>query len=263
MEVTGARDPGAGFSAGPAAVRPGGGIAPVIELRDVIRVYRSGPAETIALRGVDLAVAQGEFVAVMGRSGSGKSTLLNLIAGDDRPTAGSVVVAGIDLARADDAARAELRGRTVGLVFQSDNLVPFLDLEENVMLAARLAGRTMRTADARGALQRVGLGERSRHRPERLSGGEQQRAALACVIAARPPVLLGDEITGELDSASAALLLDLVREAREHEGMTVVLVTHDGEIAARADRVVTLRDGRVVGDGPAGDGPAGDPGRLS
>ncbi len=219
-----------------------------IQLADVIRVFREADVETIALRGIDLEVDPGEFVAIMGRSGSGKSTLLQLLAGSDRPTAGRVVVDGIDLSRADEAQRASLRGAHVGIVFQSQNLVPFLDLDENVQLASELAGRPVDQAAGRGILKRVGLEGRERHRPTQLSGGEQQRAALATVLATRAPIVLADEITGELDSANAAVLLDLLAEIHAQEEVTLVLATHDPDVADRADRVVHLRDGRVVGD---------------
>ncbi|HYK95507.1 MAG TPA: ABC transporter ATP-binding protein [Candidatus Dormibacteraeota bacterium] len=222
--------------------------APIIELRNVIRVYREADVETIALRGIDLEVPRGEFVAIMGRSGSGKTTLLQLLAGSDRPTAGTVLVDGADLARATETERAGIRGRRVGIVFQSQNLVPFLDLLENVGLAATLAGRHLANAECMELLGRVGLRARERHRPNQLSGGEQQRAALAVVLASRAPIVLADEVTGELDSRNAAMLLDLVQEAHRSEGMTVVLATHDPEIASRADRIVELRDGRVVAD---------------
>lgn len=229
----------------PAGVRA---TEPVIQLSDVIRVYREADVETIALRGIDLEIASGEFVAIMGRSGSGKSTLLQLLAGSDRPTAGRVIVDGIDLSRAQEDERARLRGAHVGIVFQSGNLVPYLDLEENVELAAGLAGRPVARTAARAILARVGLEGRERHRPAQLSGGEQQRAALATILVTGAPVVLADEVTGELDSANAELLLDLLAEIHRREGMTLVLATHDPSVAARADRLVELRDGRVVGD---------------
>jgi putative ABC transport system ATP-binding protein len=221
----------------------------VFRLTDVIRVYREADVETIALRGVDLTIQPGEFVAVMGRSGSGKSTLLNLLAGSDRPTAGRVLFLGKDLATADDAARSAIRGRQIGIVYQSQNLAPMLSLLENVRLAAWLAGRPMDDVAARSALDRVGLAHRAGHRPAQLSGGEQQRGALSCVLAAKPTVLLADEITGELDSASAGVVLELLREAHAGQGTTVVLVTHDDTVAGHADRIVELRDGRVAADG--------------
>ena len=231
-----------------AAGQPGADV--IIQVSDVIKVFREGDVETIALRGVDLEVARGEFVALMGRSGSGKSTLLHLLAGSDRPTAGHVIVGGVDLTRVDESERARLRGSILGIVFQSQNLVTFLDLEENMLLAATLADRPVDRSTARAALARVGLEERAHHRPSQLSGGEQQRAALAAVLVTRPAVLLADEITGELDSANATILLDLVSEMRESESLTIVLATHDPEVAQRADRIVELLDGRVVGDRP-------------
>jgi ABC-type lipoprotein export system ATPase subunit len=220
----------------------------IIELSDVIRVYREADIETIALRGIDLEIAAGEFVAIMGRSGSGKSTLLQLLAGSDRPTAGRVVVDGIDLSRADEDQRASLRGAHVGIVFQSQNLVPFLTLQENVVLASVLAGRSVDRQAAVAILARVGLEARVDHRPAQLSGGEQLRAALAAVLVTRPPIVLADEITGELDSTSAGLLLDLLEEIHAVNAMTLVLATHDPSVARRADRIVELRDGQVAGD---------------
>ena len=221
---------------------------PIIVLSDVIRVYREADVETIALRGVDLEVAPGEFVAIMGRSGSGKSTLLQLLSGSDRPTAGRVMVDGLDLSRASEDERARLRGRHVGIVFQSHNLVPFLSLEENVVLSSVLAGRPVDRSTARQSLVRVGLAGRAGHRPDQLSGGEQQRAALATVLVTRPPIVLADEISGELDSENAALLLGLLEEVHSADAMTLVLATHDPSVAGRADRLVELRDGRIVSD---------------
>lgn len=217
-------------------------------LRDVIRIYREADVETIALRGVDLTVAPGEFVALMGRSGSGKSTLLNIMAGSDRPTAGRVLFRGRDLATVGDDERAHLRGSELGIVYQSQNLAPMLSLLENVRLSAWLAGRPLDANTAQHELARVGLGERHAHRPDQLSGGEQQRGALACVMAARPSVLLADEITGELDSRNSELLLQLLRDSRLAFGTTVVLVTHDPAVARTADRLIELRDGRVASD---------------
>ena len=190
----------------------------IIELSDVIRVYREADVETIALRGIDLQIERGEFVALMGRSGSGKTTLLQLLAGSDRPTAGRVVVDGMDLARATEDERASIRGVHVGIVFQSQNLVPFLNLEENIRLAALLAGRHIDQAEGTEILRRFELEERVAHRPAQLSGGEQQRAALAAILATQAPILLADEITGELDSRNAGLLLDLlaVADRRTH-----------------------------------------------
>lgn len=220
----------------------------IISLSDVIRVYSEADVETIALRGIDLEIAPGEFVAIMGRSGSGKSTLMQLLAGSDRPTAGRVIVDGIDLSRADEDVRASLRGAHVGIVFQNQNLVPFLSLRENVVLSSVLAARPVDNRAAVDFLARVGLEDRADHRPAQLSGGEQQRAALAAVLVTRAPIVLADEITGELDSANAELLLDLLAQIHLVDGMTLVLATHDPIVALRADRIVELRDGRVVRD---------------
>ena len=226
----------------------------VIRLHDVIKVYREADVETIALRGIDLVIRAGEFTAVMGRSGSGKTTLLNLIAGADRPTAGKVTVCGVSLDRADEAEREQLRGRSIGIVFQTQNLVPFLTLTENVRLVGALVQRDGSPENAAGLLDLVGLGDRGDHRPDQLSGGEQQRAALACVLVASPTVLLADEITGELDSTTAAQVLEVVRAVHRERGVTVVMVTHDGGVASRADRVIRLANGQVVADAPLGIG---------
>ncbi len=220
----------------------------LFRLTDVIRVYREEDVETIALRGINLTVQPGEFLAIMGRSGSGKSTLLNLLAGSDRPTAGRVQFRGRDLATADEEVRTAIRGREIGIVYQSQNLAPMLSLEENVRLAAWLAGRPLDLPGARLALERAGLGPRGGHRPAQLSGGEQQRAALGCVLAARPAVLLADEITGELDHKSADVVLQLVQDTHAADGTTIVLVTHNEEVAARADRIVELRDGLIAAE---------------
>ena len=219
----------------------------MVRLIDVFRIYREADVETVALRGVDLRIEPGEFVAIMGRSGSGKTTLLNLIAGSDRPSAGQVMVDGVDMARGDEESRVDVRGRRIGLVFQDQNLLPLLSLRENLALCGHLAGRSIDDADVRRRLGRVGLEERADHRPDELSGGEQQRAALACALVADPPILLGDEVTGELDSATAATVLDLIAEIHA-AGTTVVLVTHDPAVAARAKRIVELHDGHVVAD---------------
>jgi putative ABC transport system ATP-binding protein len=220
----------------------------LFRLQDVIRIFREGELETIALRGIDLAIQSGSFVSLMGRSGSGKSTLLALLAGADRPSAGRVLYRDIDLGRAPESELQRLRGRQISLLFQSDNLVPFLSVRENLDLAARLAGTEVREGLASALLSRVGLNERMRHRPGHLSGGEQQRAALACVLAAGSPVLLMDEPTAELDSRSAQAVLDLVQQLQTELHLTVVLATHDRSIAARADRIVTLDSGHVTSD---------------
>src|SRR4029077_20816173 len=184
---------------------------PAVHLEDVIKVYREVDIETIALRGIDLEVPPGQFLAIEGRSGSGKSTLVNLIAGIDRPTAGRIWLEGTDIARVPDAVRHELRHTTLGIVFQANNLVAQLDLRENLTLAAALGGAVVTSEEASALFDLVGLSGRAGHRPSQLSGGEQQRAALACVLAGRPRFVLADEITGELDSKNARLMLDLLR----------------------------------------------------
>jgi putative ABC transport system ATP-binding protein len=219
---------------------------PAVLLDDVIRIYRDGTVETIALRGVDASIGRGEYVAVMGRSGSGKSTLLQLIAGLDSPSGGKVMIDGVDLSHAGETARLQARRGRIGIVFQADNLPSFVTLEEGVALACALAGRSIDGATTRAALASAGLEDRRGHRPDRLSGGEQQRAAVATVLATRPSILLADEITGELDSENAARVLDLLDAARVERELTIVVATHDPDVARRADRVIQLRDGRVV-----------------
>jgi len=234
--VTAASNPSSGWPARGASVR----------VHDVFHVYRDGPVETVALRGLDLSVDPGEYVAIMGRSGSGKSTLLNLLAGGDRPTAGAVVVDDVDLAKADERVRARLRGRAIGSVFQADNLVGFLDLVENLRLAASLTGASLTEGQATAALERLGLGAVARRRPAQLSGGEQQRAALAMVLAIQPRLMLADEITGELDRATATVVLDAIDVVRGTVEMTLIVATHDAAVADRADRVAEIRDGRAA-----------------
>jgi putative ABC transport system ATP-binding protein len=222
----------------------------LVEVSGLTRRYRVGPAEVRALDGIDLAVRRGEFLAVLGVSGSGKSTLLHLIGGLDSPTSGEVRVNGQALGSLTSYQRALFRRRVVGFVFQACHLVPSMTAEANVALALTLQGTygAERRRRAAEALRRVGLEGRTGHRPGQLSGGEQQRVALARAIAHLPPLLLADEPTGNLDRATAAEILDLMRAVNQAQGTTVVLVTHDEEGAARvADRVVRLRDGRLCG----------------
>ncbi|MFF5518618.1 ABC transporter ATP-binding protein [Streptomyces coeruleorubidus] len=215
-----------------------------IRLDSVTRAY--GPVT--ALDDVTLAFPAGTFTAVMGPSGSGKSTLLQCAAGLDRPTSGSVTVAGTELTGLSERRLTLLRRERVGFVFQAFNLLPSLTAEQNVVLPLRLAGRRVPKARVRQALQQVGLAERARHRPGQLSGGQQQRVALARALITRPDVLFADEPTGALDTRSGREVLGLLRGLVDREGQTVVMVTHDPVAAAHADRVLFLVDGRVHGE---------------
>jgi putative ABC transport system ATP-binding protein len=223
--------------------------SPFVEARGLVRRYRVGPAEIAALAGVQLQVRRGELLAVLGVSGSGKSTLLHLLGGLDTPDAGSVLVDGRDLAAMSAAERTMYRRTVVGFVFQSYYLVPSLTAEENVALALTFQGTYGRERRrlAAEAIRRVGLEQRAGHRPSQLSGGEQQRVAIARAIVHRPPLLLADEPTGNLDRATAEEVMGLINQLHREGGGTAVLVTHDQEMAQRvADRTVRLRDGRLV-----------------
>ena len=221
----------------------------LISLRDVRRDYPMEGEAVHAVRSVTLEIAAGDYVAIVGPSGCGKSTLLNLIGAIDRPTAGSIVVGGRDLATLDERQATAFRLRTVGFVFQRFYLMPMLSAAENVALPMAEAGvkRPERVARARELLGYVGLGERTRHRPTQLSGGEQQRVAIARALANRPPLLLADEPTGELDARTGAEIIALFRRVHG-DGTTLVIVTHDEELAATANRVVHMRDGVIVED---------------
>jgi len=227
-------------------------MKPALELRGVVKRLPSGARTLTIVDGIDLSVAPGEFVAILGPSGSGKSTLLGLMAGLDRPTAGEVFLDGQPLHSMDEDALALLRRRSVGFVFQSFQLLQNLTALENVLLPAELARLPEPRSRAEELLAAVGLAERGHHYPSQLSGGEQQRVALARAFAPKPAILLADEPTGNLDSATGAAVLDLMAELRERGGTTLVLVTHDAELAGRAHRKVFLRDGRVERDERAG-----------
>ena len=218
----------------------------VLEARSLAKTYDTGGAKVLALRGVDLAIARGEFVAIMGPSGCGKSTLLNLLAGLDRPTAGQVWLDGERIDQLSETELARLRRRHIGVVFQFFNLMPTLSAVENVELPLLLVGRRRKDArrSANELLSELGIGEKHAAAPVQLSGGQQQRVALARALANTPDIVLGDEPTGNLDSAAAREVLGLLRAARDR-GQTVLLVTHDARVAAAADRVITLRDGLV------------------
>ena len=223
----------------------------MIELQAVRRSYRTNGAAVHALDGVDLSIGAGEFVAVTGPSGSGKSSLLNILGCLDRPDAGRYLIEGEDVAGFDDEATSDIRNRRIGFVFQSFHLLPRLTVLENVLLPLRFHREPpdWAQAHARDLLDRVGLSDRSHHRPNELSGGQVQRAAIARALLLKPALLLADEPTGNLDSKSAADVLGLIDQVHRG-GQTVVLVTHDHDVAAHAPRGIRLRDGRIEHDGP-------------
>ncbi|HZN49323.1 MAG TPA: ABC transporter ATP-binding protein [Methylomirabilota bacterium] len=217
----------------------------MIRVRDLVMRLPSGGRSLTILDGITLDVATGELLAITGPSGSGKSTLLGLVAGLDRPSSGSIVVGGVDITRLDEDALARFRRETLGYVFQSYHLIPTLTAVENVAVPLEIAGAPNALVRARALLDDVGLGDRAHHYPVQLSGGEQQRAALARAVALDPGLLLADEPTGNLDSATGTRIIELLLELRRQRGATLVLVTHDDALARHADRVVVLRDGRV------------------
>lgn len=220
-----------------------------IELKDLMRVYKTGKSEVIALRGVNLDVKEGEIVTIMGPSGCGKTTLLNLIGGLDRPTAGSIVVDGIDIVNLSDADLVKFRRDTIGFVFQFFNLVPTLSAYENVELPLRLAGKdaSFREKRVNELLELVNMKDRENHRPDELSGGEQQRIALATALANDPPIILADEPTGELDTKTGREVLQLFKKLRNKYNKTEIIVSHDLRISEFADRSLTIIDGMITG----------------
>ena len=220
--------------------------APALECKDVFKIYRSGPVETVALRGLDVRIERGELVAVLGPSGSGKSTFLHLAAALDEPSAGDVRAFGRSLARLGEAERAEYRARELALVFQSDNLWPALSARENVAVALRLGGSGHLRRSVDDALELFGLTHRAEGRPSQLSGGEQQRVAIAAAAARESPLVLADEPTAELDERNERIVLEALARLRSQFGSTVVVVTHSPRVADAVDRVIELRDGRAA-----------------
>jgi putative ABC transport system ATP-binding protein len=220
----------------------------MVRVRDLVMRLASGGRPVTVLDGVSLQVETGEVVAVTGPSGSGKSTLLGLLAGLDAPTSGTIEVAGVDVTRLDERALARFRRETIGFVFQAYHLIPTLTAAENVAVPLELAGVGDVEARVTALLAEVGLGARGHHYPAQLSGGEQQRVAIARALALAPPLLLADEPTGNLDSVTGAQIVDLLLALNRERGATLLLVTHEAGLAARAGRVVALRDGRVVSD---------------
>ena len=221
--------------------------SPLIELENVSRIYDLGHVQVAALQGVDLAVEEGEFLAIVGPSGSGKSTLMNIVGCLDRPTGGTYTLAGTPVAELDDDGLARLRSRTIGFVFQSYNLLPRTSALENVATPLLYQGvaRKDRLARAQAALERLGLGDRMNHIPTELSGGQQQRVAIARALVTEPALLLADEPTGNLDSSSGADVITLLHELNA-AGRTIVMITHDVDVARVASRQVHVRDGRLV-----------------
>jgi putative ABC transport system ATP-binding protein len=220
----------------------------IVRTTGLSKVYGEGANATHALTDVSLSIEKGEFVAVVGPSGSGKSTLLHLLGGVDRPTSGSVCVNGCDVFAQNDEQLAVFRRREVGLVYQFFNLVPVLTVVENITLPQRLDGRTPDPAATAALVEKLGLVGREDHLPNQLSGGQQQRVSIGRALANHPSILLADEPTGNLDSKSSAEVMALLRRANQEEGQTLVVITHDNELACAADRVVTVEDGRVVRD---------------
>ena len=227
--------------------------SPAVELRRLTKLYREGDSERVVFRDVDAAIGQGEIAVLVGRSGSGKSTLLNLISGIDLPTSGAVVVDGTDITALSERDRTLFRRGRMGFIFQFFNLIPLLTVEENLLMPLELAGRDDATgrARARGLLERVGLADRAASFPDRLSGGEQQRVAVARALVHDPALILADEPTGTLDADTAAVVLDLLDRLVRELGKTVVMVTHSREVVGVADRVFAVQHGQLVEQGGA------------
>jgi putative ABC transport system ATP-binding protein len=221
-------------------------VAEVVTAKDVTRRYGAGDTAVEALRGVDLAISEGELVAVMGPSGSGKSTLMHILAGLDKATSGTVTIAGQDVTKLDDTALTKLRRDHIGFVFQFFNLLPMLSAEENVTLPLEIAGEKTDRAWLDQLLGQLGIADRRKHRPSELSGGQQQRVAIARALVSKPTVMFADEPTGNLDSATSEEILKLLRASVDAYGQTTVMVTHDARAAAIADRILFLADGLIV-----------------
>jgi len=216
--------------------------------KDLIKVYRTGKTEVIALRGLSMRVEPGEVVAIMGPSGCGKTTLLNLIGGLDKPTAGAIIVGGKNIVEAPEAELERYRLEGVGFIFQFFNLIPTLTALENVELPMALAGKPNRRERAMDLLELVGLADRAHHKPDELSGGEQQRVAIACALANDPPLILADEPTGELDRENAKMVVELLTSLSRELGKTTIIATHDYMVARETDRILRMEDGLIKGE---------------
>ena len=224
-----------------------GAAGPMIQVQGLTKIYHVGEVEVPALRGVDLEIARGEFVAIIGASGSGKSTLFHILGGLTPPTGGKVLIDGRDLAGMNNAERTELRKTTVGFVFQKYNLLPTLTAEDNIKIVEYIGGRSTEfTPEFREVLRLLGIEDRMQHKPRALSGGQQQRVAIARGIVNKPAILLADEPTGNLDSQNSAAVLKLMKDLNQRTGQTILMITHDPEAASYASRSVQMRDGRIV-----------------
>lgn len=221
----------------------------LIEIKDVYKIYNPGENEVRALDGVSLTIDEGEFVAIIGQSGSGKSTLMNTLGLLDRPTSGEYFLSGRDVSTLTDDEQSEIRNKQIGFIFQGFNLIPSLTAIDNVELPLVYRGmkKDERNKLSLEALERVGLGKRLHHRPSQMSGGQQQRVAIARAVAAKPPVILADEPTGNLDSSSGREVMRILHELSD-EGRTIILITHDNEIAEEANRIIRIQDGKIVSD---------------
>ena len=217
----------------------------IIQVRGLQKIFRVGDVEIQALRGVDLDVGRGEFLAVIGPSGSGKSTLFHILGGLAPPTAGEVLIDGVNLRNLSENERTELRQKKVGFVFQKYNLLPTLTARDNIAIAQSLGGTTGQPSGFDNILQLLGIQHRLDHRPRALSGGEQQRVAIARALVNQPAILLADEPTGNLDTANSNAVLEILRDLNKRTGQTILMITHNPEAAAFADRIVTMRDGRI------------------
>jgi putative ABC transport system ATP-binding protein len=222
----------------------------MIKTVDLVKEYEQGGHPLRVLKGINLAVEKGEFMAIMGPSGSGKSTLLNMLGALDRPTSGKVLIDGTDLSTLNDNQLAELRNREIGFIFQQFNLIPRLDALGNVELPLSISGVAglKRRERAKQLLQSVGLGDRIDHRPNQLSGGEQQRVAIARALANNPPLFLCDELTGNLDSKTGQEIMGLLRQLNQEQGKTFILITHDQNVAHETDRLLMIHDGEIAGE---------------
>ncbi len=217
----------------------------IIRVRGLLKTFHVGDVEVSALRGVDLEVAPGEFIAVIGPSGSGKSTLFNILGGLAPPTAGDVIVDGLNLRSLSESGRTEMRQKKIGFVFQKYNLLPTLTARDNIAIAQALAGVKNQPANFDAILQDLGIRNRLDHKPRALSGGEQQRVAIARALVNQPAILLADEPTGNLDTANSDAVLGILRDLNQRMGQTILMITHNPEAAAFADRTVRMRDGRI------------------